>query len=256
MWINDFSKEELSCIAEVQKAPEWQQEWVSKKACQMIADKSRIAILALTLGLTNPVMANDTENTKWKEVSVLNQKAEVENQFSKLEQHLREQFPTEKWWENTVNTINEMNTNLKELFWKSYEIWINQISTEWVKIKWKPKNKIDFVVRLRTFFMNLNQNTWDSYSSLEDIKKIPWFWWSELFLYLEQTAKLSDEIIDKRNKEIEIERQKTAEERQKTAERSKQLDEERRKIAEERRKIAEINRVRDSLLLKLGKIKK
>jgi len=59
----NFSKEELSCIAEVQKAPEWQQKLAFEQACKNIWNKTRIALLAATLGLTNPVMANDTENT-------------------------------------------------------------------------------------------------------------------------------------------------------------------------------------------------
>ena len=65
MWINDFSKEELSCIAEVQKAPEWEQEWVFKKACKKLTleAKSKLEILLFAWALlATPVMANDTAN--------------------------------------------------------------------------------------------------------------------------------------------------------------------------------------------------
>gem|GEM_PF-4058450 len=61
--LNNLSPQELSCISEVQKAPEAQRQKIFEKACNAITDKTRIALLAATLSLSSPVMAqNISEN--------------------------------------------------------------------------------------------------------------------------------------------------------------------------------------------------
>jgi len=64
---NDFSPEELSCIEVVQKTPENQKQSVFEKACEKIKDKTKIAILALTLGLSQPALAWNTSTEKQQE---------------------------------------------------------------------------------------------------------------------------------------------------------------------------------------------
>jgi len=56
----NFSKEELFCMEEVKKVPEAQKQSVFEKACATITNKTRIALLATTLSLTPPALAQNT----------------------------------------------------------------------------------------------------------------------------------------------------------------------------------------------------
>ncbi len=53
-----FTQEELACIEAVNKANTQDKPWIFQKACNMIQDKTRITVLALTLWLIWPVFWN------------------------------------------------------------------------------------------------------------------------------------------------------------------------------------------------------
>ncbi|MDD5769810.1 MAG: hypothetical protein PHE25_02480 [Candidatus Gracilibacteria bacterium] len=60
-----FTKEELACVDAVESAPKGEKELVFKEVCGGIVKKSRLAILALALGLPSPVFAEDGNTTRF-----------------------------------------------------------------------------------------------------------------------------------------------------------------------------------------------
>jgi aspartate/glutamate racemase len=77
--LNNLSPQEQACVEQVQNAPKAQRQNIFEKACNAITDKTRITLLAATLSLAPPVLAQNTPHYVIDEISLttLPQSAQV-----------------------------------------------------------------------------------------------------------------------------------------------------------------------------------
>lgn len=124
--LNNLSPQELSCISEVQKAPEAQRQKIFEKACNAITDKTRIALLAATLSLSSPAMAqNISENNSNYQVFY----TQIVERYPKLSPEQHQFFAT--LYVEWLKVIDSKNT---ERFAASIRLIVSQTQRWWLVI--------------------------------------------------------------------------------------------------------------------------
>jgi len=192
---NDFSPQELSCIETVKKAPEWEKESVFKKACAIIWNKTRIALLATTLGLTAPVMAeNNTETQQARQESILNI---YNNDFLVgIDPDDVGDFKDEFLW---------LPIELRQLYLDFY--------LEWKKYLKSPKDLDDFKRKISTLIVLMRDKRSWAEKHINILFKKVWYlqntpFWNKLIFLAKEIDKIWELESAKKDQIIQEERKK------------------------------------------------
>jgi len=219
----NFSKEELSCIAEVQKAPEWEQEWVFKKACKKLTleAKSKLEILLFAWALlATPVMANDTANCqsfnsveqslscnpKYKEYKKLQKTNPAE------EQNILQESILNIYNNDFLVGFSESRGKRYKKSFESYSLDIQKLLLnlylEWKKyIKWS-ENINDFKIDLSAIISKItSKNTWAKEIVDNILKQNPDIinttFWIKIINLAQEIDRIWKEEINNLNSEIQ-----------------------------------------------------
>lgn len=232
--LDNLTPQELSCIEAVESAStQAEKESVFKRACAYISSETRIALLAVTLWLASPALAqNPGEHpwditSAWQEIQTLEsswdtQRAQAirENIYSVLARNFLEEYPDNERWQavaqRQLDTINEFDDRTKELFWATYESITSDLDMElksrprWMVImwiiwvfQWIQAEAWTWVSRLNT----LSSRLWIPESTFENIvsEARDWKtnfnsynWHEQIIWFLSQFAIASDNIRDMR----------------------------------------------------------
>ncbi len=185
----NLSSEEQTCIAEVQKVPEAQRQSTFERACSMIKDKTKIALLATTLSLATPTFAEKSPETNPNYQSFYTQ---IVERYPKLspEQHQFFAVLYTKWL-GVIDPKNEkmFNAGIRRIIWAAERQWLAiHIVNDMVEKQILPPN---------------HPYTKTLISTTQEIDKM----WQEKIAQLDQKIQQADQKIQQADQKIQQEKE-------------------------------------------------